>query len=332
MTDRTENHDNDTSQPPSPFLVERLMREARRHTDGEEFASEEEFRGSLPDFIAEGLPAQRLESLRDDPEELAQEFAFEAYEADEEQAALELVDKALLVDPDCVDALAIRAFITSEDAGELIAGLEHAATRGERRLGEEFFAEFMGDFWPMVEARPYMRTIKHLAEVLWNVGRRLDAIDHYENLLDLDPSDHMGNSTLLLGYYLSMGEVQRSWDLLEEYDDEAGAVYSWAWVLLFLMTGDEEAAHDALEHALNGNPHVAPWLLGIVEEPAGDLEDLPAPVVAGSEEEARLCAGILDEAWARSGPARFWLHEALVDLGLLEAETRIDEQNPPAAP
>ena len=29
MTDRTENHDNDTSQPPSPFLVERLMREAK---------------------------------------------------------------------------------------------------------------------------------------------------------------------------------------------------------------------------------------------------------------------------------------------------------------
>ena len=102
-----------------------------------------------------------------------------------------------------MDALTIKAFITSEDAGELIAGLEHAATCGEKRLGEEFFAEFMGDFWPMVEARPYMRTIKQLAEVLWNVGRRLDAIDHYENLLDLDPADHMGNSTLLLGYYLA---------------------------------------------------------------------------------------------------------------------------------
>ena len=318
MTDRTKNGQNDENQPPSPFLIERLMSQARRNTDGEEFASEEEFRGSLPDFIAEGLPAQRLESLRDDPVELAQEFAFEAYEADNEESALELVDKALLVDPDCVDALTIRAFITSDDAGELIAGLEHAATCGEKRLGEEFFAEFMGDFWPMVEARPYMRTIKHLAEVLWNVGRRLDAVDHYENLLDLDPSDHMGNGTLLLGYYLSMGEVQRSWDLLEEYDDDASAIYSWAWVLLFLMTGDEEAAHDALDHALNGNAHVAPWLLGMVDEEAADFDDLPAQVEIGSEDEARLCAGILGEAWVRTHPAQIWLHEVLAGMGLLD--------------
>ena len=40
------------------------------------------------------------------------------------------------------------------------------ATVAEDDLGEEFFAEFMGDFWPMVEARPYMRCIKQLAEVL----------------------------------------------------------------------------------------------------------------------------------------------------------------------
>ena len=35
-----------------------------------------------PEFIDEGLPAQRLESLKDDPDELAQELAFEAYEAE----------------------------------------------------------------------------------------------------------------------------------------------------------------------------------------------------------------------------------------------------------
>lgn len=331
MTDRTENHSKEDNLPPSPFLVERLMREARLRIDGTEFASEEEFRGSLPDFIAEGLPAQRLKSLRDDPEELAQEFAFEAYEAENEETALELVDKALLVDPDCVDALAIRAFITSEDAGALIAALEHAATCGERRLGEEFFAEFMGDFWPMVEARPYMRTIKHLAEVLWQVGRRLDAIDHYENLLDLDPSDHMGNGTLLLGYYLSLGEVQRSWDLLEEYDDDTAAVFNWAWVLLFLMTGDEEAAHDALGHALDGNPHVAPLLLGMVDDTAWDGEGLPAQVTPGGEEEARLCAGILGEAWERSVPASLWLHDVLVGMGLLPAQDESENGETPVA-
>lgn len=317
-----------TNQPGSPFLVERLMREARRQSDDFEFASEKEFRASLPGFIDEGLGDQRLESLKNDPVELAQEFAFEAYEADDEATALELVDKALLVDPDCVDALTIRAFLTSEDAGQLIAALEHAATCGENNLGEEFFAEFMGDFWPMVEARPYLRTIKQLAEVLWNVGRRFDAVAHYENLIDLDPSDHMGNAVLLLGYYLSMGEVQRSWDLLEEYDDETGAVFNWAWVLLFLMTGDEEAARDALNHAMEHNPHVALLLVGLGAE---SDEDLPPVIVPGSEEEAFLCLDVLGEAWEMWGAAQWWLYNVLVDLGLVEAEDDEPGGQPPSA-
>ena len=76
MSNRNEN----PASPPSPFLIERLMREARHGREDLAFSSEEEFRHSLSGFIDEGLPARRLESLRDDPVELAQEFAFEAYE------------------------------------------------------------------------------------------------------------------------------------------------------------------------------------------------------------------------------------------------------------
>jgi tetratricopeptide (TPR) repeat protein len=308
--------------PESPFLVERLMREARLKMEDTEFVSEDEFRASLPDLVDDGLQAQRLESLRDNPEELAQEFAFEAYESGDAETALELVDKALLVDPDCVDALTVRAFLTIDDAGELVSALEHAATCGEKRLGEEFFSEFMGDFWPMVEARPYMRTIKQLAEVLWTIGRRFDAVAHYENLLDLDPADHMGNSTLLLGYYLSMGEVQRSWDLLEEHDDESSAVFAWAWVLLFLLNGDEDGARDALEHALAGNPHVAPLLVGL--GPDSEEESLPPYVKVGSEQEAQLCVQILGEAWEHNPMAQMWLHGQLVDMGLINLDHKDD--------
>jgi tetratricopeptide (TPR) repeat protein len=315
----SENND----RPESPFLVERLMREARLKMEDAEFVSEDEFRESLPGLVDDGLQAQRLESLKDNPIELAQEFAFEAYESGDAETALELVDKALLVDPDCVDARTVRAFLTIDDAGELVSALEHAATCGEKRLGEEFFSEFMGDFWPMVEARPYMRTIKQLAEVLWTIGRRFDAVAHYENLLDLDPADHMGNSTLLLGYYLSMGEVQRSWDLLEEHDDESAAVFAWAWVLLFLLNGDEDGARDALDHALAGNPHVAPLLVGL--GPDSEEDSLPPYVKVGSEQEAQLCVQILGEAWEMSGEAQMWLYGVMVEMGLIGVEEDEDD-------
>ncbi len=304
--------------PDSPFVIERLMRDTRRSFEDEEFSSEDEFREKMHDFVDDNATGDRLEDLKENSEELAQELAFQAFESANQDLADELTKKALAIDPDCVDALAIRAFLDSEDAAQLIEALEHAALSGENSLGEEFFAEFMGDFWPLVEARPYMRAIKQLAEVLWAVGRRFDAIDHYINLLDLDPEDHMGNSVLLLGCYLAMGEVQRSWDLLEEYDDES-AVFQWGWLLVFLMSDDEDASEDALKNAMEVNPYVAPHLLGMAEPVDGN----PAVVTIGSPEEAQICIQIIGEAWEHNPMAQMWLHGQLVDMGLIS----LDEEN-----
>jgi tetratricopeptide (TPR) repeat protein len=167
----------------------------------------------------------------------------------------------------------------------------------------------------MVEARPYMRTIKQLAEVLWAVGRRFDAVDHYVNLLDLDPEDHMGNSSLLLSCYLAMGEVQRSWDLLEEFDDDS-AVFQYGWLLVYLMSGDEDAAEDALNTALEVNPHVVPFLLGMGEE----LEGNPPTVAVGSREEAQMVGQILGQTWENQPTALLWLHDKMVQMGYLNED------------
>jgi tetratricopeptide (TPR) repeat protein len=308
--------------PATPFVMERLLRESLRRKKAVEITSEEEFLATMNE---EALVAQRAESLREDPREMAQELAFQAYESGEPEQARTLVDEALGLDPACLDALTVQAFLDSDDAGELVAVLENALTVGEKALGEEFFAEYMGDFWPMVEARPYMRTVKQLAEVLWTVGRRFDAVAHYENLIDLDPADHMGNAVLLLGYYLSMGEVQRSWDLLEEFDNQENTVCAWAWILLFLLTGDEDAALDGLTHAMELNPYVAPLMLGLSE---GADAEVPAYFTVGSEEEAQYTMQIMGEPWDRAGDAHWWLYNVMVDLGLIDDEEDGEELKP----
>ena len=312
---------NDPQIPETPFLIERMMRESARQFENEEYASEDAFREDMQGLIDEGLSEKRLEYLKEDPVEMAQELAFQAFESDDPQEARKLVEQALELDGECVDALTIHAFLTSDDASELIERIEHAATCGENRLGEDFFSEFIGDFWPMVEARPYLRTIKQLAQVLWMVGRRFDAVDNYINLLELDPSDHMGNSVLLLGCYLNMGEVQRSWDLLEEYDDDQNALFQWAWVLVFLMSEDEEAAEDALTHALEMNAMVVLHLLGMAEAEEEGL----AAVTAGSEEEAALCGRILGDSWSCHEENLIWLQEQLLERGVIELEDESEE-------
>ncbi len=158
------------------------MRQARIGEEEIEFTTEVEFRDAMADLVDDGLLERRMETLKNNVEEMAQELAYQAYECSDPDQAMELVGKALEIHPQCVDALTMQAFLKHETVADLLGALEHAATCGEDHLGEEFFAEFMGDFWPMVEARPYMRTIKQLAEVMWNVGRRFDAVDHYDKL------------------------------------------------------------------------------------------------------------------------------------------------------
>ncbi|MCB1182215.1 hypothetical protein KDM41_02200 [bacterium] len=298
----------------SPFVMERLLRDAYRREKREEWANADD-----------GVPAGAAVPA-DDPVETAQELAYQAYESDDADAARALVERALGHDPACVDALTIRAFLESEDAGTLIEALEQALAVGEEVLGEEFFAEHMGGFWPLVQARPYLRAVKQLAEVLWNVGRRFDAVAQYESLLDLDPEDNMGNMALLLGYYLAMGEVQRAWDLLEEHQDEDNTVCAWSWVLLFLQTGDEEAALDALRHAVGLNAHVAPLLVGLADVPDAEL---PAFFVAGSREEAVSTLEIVGEGFSRVSEVQLWLYNALIAVGAIDPEP--DDDAPGAA-
>lgn len=309
--------------PATPFLIERLLREAMRRQQEGEITSEKEFLAAVDE---EALVAQRERSVHEDPRERAQELAYQAYESGDAEQVRELVAQALALDPRCVDALTVQAFVASEDAGELVEALEGALSVGENDLGDDFFAEFMGDFWTMVEARPYLRTVKQLAEVLWNVGRRFDAVAHYEHLVELDPADHMGNASLLLGYYLSMGEIQRAWDLLEDFDEVGNTVCAWAWVLLFLQIGDEDAAVDGLKHALELNPYVAALLVGMADDPT---RDVPSYFVAGSAEEAQYTLQILGEAWDRAGEAQWWLYNVLVEMGLVEVTDAADEDSQP---
>jgi tetratricopeptide (TPR) repeat protein len=298
-----------------PLQVERLLRQARR--EGWDAAdSEYGFLETLAPEAAADLASRRAGVLPEDDREMAQELAFQAYEGAADGDSADLAEQALALDPGCVDALTVQAFAGSEDAGELIERLESVVAVAEDQLGDAFFEDHTGEFWSLVPARPYLRALKQLAEVYWEVGRRFDSVETYEGLMDLDPDDHQGNSVLLLSNYLGMGEVQRAWDLLEEYDEEDSALHAWAWVLLLLMSGDEDGALDALDQALDLNPYVAPWFLGM-----GDHErPLGAVVAAGGEDEAQLCMQILGEAWERSPSAQIWLSDVLRRMGLLSEE------------
>lgn len=252
-----------------------------------------------------GASARVLEGQSEgkNPEEVAQSLAWEAYDEPDPLRAVALALQATAIDPGCVDAAVTVATRGASSPQSEIAILQDAVREAEKRLGRKFFRENKGDFWGLVETRPYMRARSALAEALWSVGQRAEAIAHYEAMLELNPQDNQGLRYALIGPYFCTDRLNGVQRLLQEYADDDCAVFNWARALERFVSGDLTAAAHALEHAKSANPHVLPFLTGKRRLPRA----LPAMYGHGDKNEAIICADALLAAWRHHPAAMKWL-------------------------
>ena len=157
--------------------------------------------------------------------------------------------RALAIDPDCVDALVVLTSLEADSPKKAIEGLQKAVAAGERSLGARFFKENEGHFWGILETRPYMRARQELADLLRGVGCLQDAISHYAAMLVLNPNDNQGVRYLLLGAYLTIGDLESSRSLFRDFEDDVMATFAWGEVLERFLSGDLEGAAAALNSA-----------------------------------------------------------------------------------
>lgn len=239
--------------------------------------------------------------------EKAQDLAYEAMEAPDAKTAGRLALEAVRLDPQCTDALHLLAELTSRTADEFIESLRKAVAGAEKSLGDRFFKENRGDFWGLLETRPYMRARASLAQALRERGETDEAVKHYEEMLELNPNDNQGLRDLLVGLYLERGETQGAQRLFEQYSEDGSAVFSWARVLERFLSGDETGARHALKDARESNRYVAAYLTGR-KKPPKESPDYYSP---GRESEAVVCVQCIGGAWSRHDEAARWLKRAM---------------------
>jgi tetratricopeptide (TPR) repeat protein len=266
-----------------------------------------------PDFEPPEMPShfimeQTMHSLFDggrkasksDKRFQAQDLAYQAMDAYDDDTAADLASQALEIDPNCVDAFMILAELSCETQKELIEQMRIAVDIGKRGLGgESFFKKNRGYFWGLLETRPYMRARAYLAELLVEVDRNDEAIEHYEALLKLNPNDNQGLRYPLLGCYFITDNLDGVHRLFKEYEDEGSAMFAWALVLERYLSGDEKAATKALKEARKTNKHVEKYLTGKKQIP----RNLPEYYGFGDESEAIVCVDELGAAWRRKRKA-----------------------------
>ncbi|HEY1607054.1 MAG TPA: DUF6429 family protein [Allosphingosinicella sp.] len=243
----------------------------------------------------------------DDALDRAQSIAFDAMEAEDEATRIALARKALAVSPLCSDGYLILA-LEEEDPGQALALCRQAVEAGTEALGKAVFEEDAGHFWGLVETRPYMRARCQLAMLLWDAGERDEAIDHYRDMLRLNPNDNQGIRYLLVDALLASGRDAEVGRLLKDYGEEGSAAWTWSAALLaYRRHGKGAESLKALQAALKSNKHVPDYLLGKVRMP----KMLPDFIGIGDRNEAVAYVDRADAAWGATKGAKDWLSAVL---------------------
>ena len=283
---------------PGPLAMDQMLTNLHRMADKQGLDSPEEIRDMMKQFTGKRVPRQSGHT----PLELAQDMVFNAYEQ-VGRRRIGLAKQALKVCPDCADAYVLLAEETG-DPDRQIELYTKGMQAGERALGPTTFERDAGHFWGILETRPYMRARLGLARCLEFEDRTDEAIEHYRELLRLNPNDNQSVREMLGICLLNQERDREVIELCERYPDDFLALPLYVRALAqFRLTGDSPAARTALHRAVKANPYVAELLLEEDEPPIY----LPEAYSPGSEEEAAICFDEIDEAWLDTPNAIYWL-------------------------
>jgi tetratricopeptide (TPR) repeat protein len=292
--------------------MEQEMAQLGKLLNEREFESIDDVNAFLQELMAETggmIPKAKAET----PLEKAQELIYQAMEAPTPRKAIQLARKALKLSPDCADAYLLLAELDAKSIEEARDYHEKAVAAGERAIGPETFETGKGHFWGIIETRPYMRARAQLAELLWELGEPEAALDHYREMMELNPGDNQGIRYQLLSGLLQLWKNDEAEALLAQFEDDAFAVWNYnRALLLFRKHGRSPEAKEALLAAFEQNEYVADYLLGLEEMPFG--EDLPETYGWGDEDEALLYVVRGMILWAQTPGAQAWMAKIYKDL------------------
>jgi tetratricopeptide (TPR) repeat protein len=251
-------------------------------------------------FIGNHISGQKLDDMELTPQtplELAQAKIYDAFAAVSSKKRIALAKEALKISPDCADAYVVLAEETAKTYAEAISLYRKGMKAGRRALGEEIFKNQVGNFWSILETRPYMRALFGYAKNLWeDDDDDKEALACLRELMRLNKSDNQGVRYVLAPALIEAGKYEEAKQILQTMKDEPSACSKFSWALLLYLTeGKSITAIKALDDALKQNAYVAGALMNIeLLEQVNEQIDSYEP---GSLEEAVIYSWEWFPAW-----------------------------------
>ncbi len=268
----------------------------------------EELPDSTPEELEEILknelsgPIDEISYAPRNDRERAQEACFAAFDA-WGRRRIQLIERALALDPACVDALVLKAEHTPAPE-EALKLYEKAVAAGDEFLDRKALQNSRGDLWAYYPTRPYLRALHGLGHALENVDEADKAIACFEQVLEHDERDRQSVRYCLLTSLLEARRFQDAEHHIKVYESSEESLWQYAKALAaFGRHGVGKRSRKALGRALEENPIAAAALL-----------DLELPPDSKVIEDALHCSHELLGPWDLTPGAFDWLAEQFDDF------------------
>lgn len=242
--------------------TEKLFKEFERfmqENDNIKISSEEDLNNVMQAFMSNYQPNA-------DDVETAYDFLELAESANTKKEALNYAKKAVELEPDNLDALAMVIELTCTSSEKLSEKYKALITEAEDKLKEQgYFAdENIGEFWLIFETRPYMRLLEKYASHFVQCGQMRLAISVYEKMLELCTNDNLGVRYTLMHLYTFLEDEQSALELYEKYPEEC-TQFLLPLSILYYKLGNLRKSNQYLKKLIDVNKDTYKFFNGLID-------------------------------------------------------------------
>ena len=193
-----------------------------------------EYNGNLP-----GRVTEKTAKTADDYLELAEEATTKA-------KAERYIKKALELEPDNMDAINASLDMIEDGTWEYYQKISEAVKNGTRFMEKEGLMDedSIGEFWGILETRPYMRLLNRYADFLAEAGMMTLAARQYEEMIRLSENDNLGARYSLMHVYAYLEQEEPALKLHKKYDGYEETQMLLPLSVLYFKRGDFDKAEE----------------------------------------------------------------------------------------
>ena len=251
--------------------TERVFRELHKALEGKDFKSEAEINEFMNEFMQTHNASLGKKKGND-----AYDYLEMAQTTLDVKEAIRYAQKALKLDPYCLDAELIIAQAKSGDMEELKKNMEKVIRKGEEQLAQREISKEAdaGSFYGLFETRPYMRVRKEYLELLITQGRYRRAIREAEELIRLNENDNLGVRYILMALYAYFEEEENIKALFDKYPEDSAFMLLPLIALYYKMENDKKMK-SYIRKLKNKNPQLQEALEMFMDDADSDgLEEM----------------------------------------------------------